>query len=337
MLEIQGRPINALTFHISSVMEFKPLAFSFLVCLLLLPFCTQAAGSNASFCHKLTLRDMAALQEDQCSRDEEDRASRVLQIDGRDIGNALSLYQKGSHEYAAVLFYAEWCPFSRIMREKFDYLSASFPTIHHIAVESSGLWPSELSQHGVRSLPALFVHNKTQKVQFHGSRSLETIGQYYMERTGFMPISLSYSLIEGDTLSKNQQSREMSWQKGFRAWLYDDLYLAFAVVFLTLRVLFYLQPKIVTSLRQYWSLKETSWKAQRGLLRQVNAEQRQVTSRFARKSEGKYLKREEKEAGKGVLSVPSWPSSSLAAVALAECSSRGVATEDAHEKVHLWG
>lgn len=69
----------------------------------------------------------------------------------------------------------------------------------------------------------------------------------------------------------------------------------------------------------------------------MNAEQRQVTSRSARKSEGKYLKREEKEAGKGVLSVPSWPSSSLAAVALAECSSRGVVTEDPHEKIHLWG
>lgn len=142
-------------------------------------------------------------------------------------------------------------------------------------------------------------------------------------------------LNEGDISSKDQQGSEMSWQKSFRAWLYDDLYLAFAVLFLTMRLLFYLQPKIVTSFRQYWSLKETSWKAQRG--RQANAGRRHVTSHSTRRSEGKYLKRDEKEAGKGVLSVPSWPSSSLAAVALAECSSRGVTTEGAHEKSHLGG
>lgn len=337
MLEIQGWLINALTSKRSSAMDFKSLAFFFL---LLFPACTVASWSNTPLCHKLTLADITAWPEDQCYLfiDEKDLASRVVQINGRDIDTALGPYQKGSHEYVAVLFYGEWCPFSRIMQEFFDSLSVLFPTIHHIAVESSGLWPSELSQHGVRSLPALFVYKGSQKVQFHGFRSLETISQFYEARTGFMPIYLICSRIEGDTLLKNQHSKEMSWQKWLRAWLYNDLYLALAAVFLVLRLLFYLQPKIMTSLRQFWSLKETSWKAQRGLLMQLNSEQRQVTSRVARKSEGRYLKREEKEAGKGVLSVPSWPSSSLAAVALAECSSsRDVLPEATHEKGQLWG
>eukprot|EP00250_Pteridium_aquilinum_P014850 c22235_g1_i1 orf=598-1536(+) len=312
-------------------MEFQPLTCFFSLLLVLIFPCGLAAESTSPFCPKRSLPDIVALQEDLCYvyKYEGDCTSRVLQIDGRDIDKTLSLYQNGSHEYTAVLFYAEWCPFSRIMRQKFDSFSISFPAVHHIAVESSALWPSELSQHGVRSLPALFVHNKTHKVQYYGSRSLRSIGQFYMERTGFFPI-YSYSKI--DSLLKSQQSREMSRRSWFQLWLHDDLYLAFAVVFLTLRLLFHLQLKIVARLREYWSLKEMSWKAQKGLLRQVNADRSKNTSNLARKNKGKYLRKEER-----ILSVPSWPSSSLAAVTLAECSSRVVAREDAHEKVHLWG
>lgn len=336
---LKYRPINALIWRVMSVMEFKASPFFFAMGMLLLCFYTQAARSSTLVCHTPTLADTVALQEDQCyiRIDEEGRRTRVLQIDGHEIGKALSSYQKGMLEYAAVLFYAEWCPFSRVMRKQFDSLSASFPTILHIAADSSRLWPSELSQNGVRSLPTLFVYNKTQKAQFYGSSSLKAIVQFYMERTGFSPISLSGLLNEGDLSSKDHQGRDLSRNKSFRAWIYDDLYLAFAIVFLTMRLLFYLQPKIVTSFRQYWILKETSRKAQRGLLRKANAAQRHVKSHSTRKCEGKYLRKDEKEAGKGVLSVPSWPSSSLAAVALAECSSRGVATEGAHEKFHIGG
>lgn len=314
--------------------------------LLLLCFYEQVSGSSSPLCYKRTFADMAALREDQCSlrgceEDGDAITSRVLQIDGHTVEKALSRFQSGSNAYAAVLFYAEWCPFSSIMRQMFDSLSASFPVIHHLAVESSALWPSALSQHGVHSLPTLFVYNKTSKVRFHGSRTLEAIGQFYMERTGFLPANLS--CIDGGILLESPKSKEMSWSKWFRMWLHANMYLAFTAVFLMSRLLYYLMPKFFVSIRYYWSLKETSHK---GLLRRgklVDVEQRQNNRSFSEKSKGKSSRKEEmKEAGKGVLSVPGWSSSSLAAVTLAESSSRGVATEDAREnghafRSHLWG
>ena len=47
--------------------------------------------------------------------------------------------------YVAVLFYVDWCPFSGILRSIFDVLATNFPTIHHVAVEESALYPSTLS------------------------------------------------------------------------------------------------------------------------------------------------------------------------------------------------
>ncbi|KAI5081780.1 hypothetical protein GOP47_0001523 [Adiantum capillus-veneris] len=269
----------------------------------------------------------AALQGDLCypHLHEDDCRPRVLQVDGRDINRAFSLYRKRNYEYTALLFYVERCPFSRSTRQMFDLLSILFPAIHHIAVESSGLWPSELSEHGVRSLPALFVHNRTSRFQFHGLRSLQSVSQFYEEKTGFTHVPLSYSLKQVSTSPRKQASRERSWGNRFAKWLWDDLYLAFAVLFVVLRSFLYVQPKIAASLRRYWNLKGMSSKAQRRSPSRVTAEQRKKVARVAGKSKGK-------ENGKGVLSVPSWPSSSLAAVALAECSARGVAAEDPTKK-----
>lgn len=292
-----------------------------------------SSEASRSLCFKRTLTDIAALGGDRCYPHllEDDCTPRLLQVGGRDINKALSCLRKGNFEYTAVLFYAEWCPFSKAMRQMFDSLSVLFPAVHHIAVESSVLWPSELSEHGVRGLPAIFVHNKTAKFQFRGPRYMESISLFYEEKTGFMPIPLSYSLTQVNTSPKRLASRERSWADWFALWLRDDLYLAFGVFFLLLRFFLYAQPKIAALLRQYWNLKGMSSKVQMGTPSRVIAEQRKRVAYAAGKGKGKILRKE--ESGKGVLSVPSWPSSSLAAVALAECSSRGVAAEDSTKKV----
>ncbi|KAJ0242670.1 hypothetical protein HA466_0206110 [Hirschfeldia incana] len=46
------------------------------------------------------------------------------------------------NDYVSVLFYASWCPFSRVVRPKFDMLSSMFPQIKHLAVEHSQALPS---------------------------------------------------------------------------------------------------------------------------------------------------------------------------------------------------
>lgn len=306
-------------------MELRFLALFSLVNVLLMSLSSEA---TRSLCFKRTLNDIAALGGDQCYPHllEDDCTPRVLQVGGRDINKALSLYRKGNYEYTALLFYAEWCPFSKAMRQMFDSLSVLFPAVHHIAVESSALWPSELSEHGVRSLPAIFVHNKTVRFQFRGPRFMEHISLFYEEKTGLMRIPLSYSLTQVNISPKRQASRERNWADWFGMWLRDDVYLAFAVFFLLLRFFLYAQPKIAALLRQYWNLKGMSSKVQIRTSGRVIAKQRTRVAHAAGKGKGKILRKE--ESGKGVLSVPSWPSSSLAAVALAECSSRGVAAED---------
>ena len=60
------------------------------------------------------------------------------QINVHSLNKAL---ENGGRMYTAVLFYAEWCPFSITLRETFESLAMSFPTISHLAIESSSLWP----------------------------------------------------------------------------------------------------------------------------------------------------------------------------------------------------
>jgi len=57
------------------------------------------------------------------------------------LHKALNMVHKNNHEYVAVLFYASWCPFSRVFRPVFSILSALYPSITHLAIEESSVWP----------------------------------------------------------------------------------------------------------------------------------------------------------------------------------------------------
>jgi hypothetical protein len=46
-----------------------------------------------------------------------------------------------NQEYISVLFYASWCPFSKICKPNFRKLSTVFPSIRHFAFEESVIRP----------------------------------------------------------------------------------------------------------------------------------------------------------------------------------------------------
>lgn len=54
---------------------------------------------------------------------------------------ALNLVYRKREDYVAVLFYASWCPFSKVFRPNFQVLSSLFPTIRHFAFEESVIRP----------------------------------------------------------------------------------------------------------------------------------------------------------------------------------------------------
>ncbi|KAJ0242669.1 hypothetical protein HA466_0206110 [Hirschfeldia incana] len=62
-------------------------------------------------------------------------------VDGDSLHRLMALNHDGN-DYVSVLFYASWCPFSRVVRPKFDMLSSMFPQIKHLAVEHSQALPS---------------------------------------------------------------------------------------------------------------------------------------------------------------------------------------------------
>lgn len=57
------------------------------------------------------------------------------------LQRALNIVHTKSHEYVAVLFYASWCPFSRIFRPRLSILSSLYPSIPHFAIEESTIRP----------------------------------------------------------------------------------------------------------------------------------------------------------------------------------------------------
>ncbi|KAH7277913.1 hypothetical protein KP509_38G015300 [Ceratopteris richardii] len=308
-------------------MEWKSLEFIFIGTLLVICHSTEVAASSPPLCPKLTLIDIEISQKETSLPHilENNCLSRVLQFSGRDATKALNIYMKENQGYTALLFYAEWCPFSRGAWQIFDFLSILFPGIHHIAIESSTLWPSQLSEYGVRSFPAIFVQSKTSKSQFQGPRSLKSLSQFYVNETGLSSISLRYPLLE---LPMKHAYGQRDWGRFSAVWLKDNYYLAFAVLFLLLRFYLYIRPTIASVLRKYWSINRPSSVGSKRIGNQANVGQRK---RLTHKAAGKVkvaYPRKEKESGKGVLSVRSWHSSSLAAVALAECSSRGATTAE---------
>ncbi|KAK2442420.1 5'-adenylylsulfate reductase [Trifolium repens] len=184
----------------------------------------------------------------------------VTQGDEVILQKALNMVHKNYHEYVAVLFYASWCPFSRIFRPVFSILSSLHPTIPHFAIEESSVRPSTLSKYGVHGFPTLFILNSTMRVRYHGSRTLGSLVGFYNDVTGIRIDTLDQLSLEkigrpsanenhGDT---EPESCPFSWARSPENLLRQETYLALATAFVVLRLLYLFFPTLLVCIQYAW-------------------------------------------------------------------------------------
>ncbi|KAH9549951.1 hypothetical protein CY35_10G046900 [Sphagnum magellanicum] len=184
---------------------------------------------------------------------------RVAELNETALEKALDLVHSNNGTYIAVLYYASWCPFSRELWPVYDVLSSVFPSIHHVAVEESSVRPSVLSQYGVHSFPVVFVHNRTSRVRYHGSRTLEDFVYFYQNYTGLRSVSGGQVVKHADcgfaklVFNVGKGVKEVCpypWAISPQNWLQEDAYLTLAFLFLILRLLYILLPIVASA----WTL-----------------------------------------------------------------------------------
>ncbi|XP_058086610.1 5'-adenylylsulfate reductase-like 3 isoform X2 [Magnolia sinica] len=238
------------------------------------------------------------------------------------LQRALNLVQKDSREYASVLFYASWCPFSKTLRPNFTILSSLFPTIHHFAFEESSIRPSILSRYGVHGFPTLFLLNCTTRVRYHGPRTLDSLVRFYNGVTGIKPASLDRTSFEKIwdqlnpiKLEDAEQECPFSWARSPEKLLRQETYLALATAFVLLRLFYFLLPTLLACIKRAWRRRMRNaslmqlWEHPQIYLEHGM----QVFSRM------KPCKRSNLQ--EGAMNAKAWASKSLASVAIGEASS----------------
>ncbi|PKA53146.1 5'-adenylylsulfate reductase-like 3 [Apostasia shenzhenica] len=238
----------------------------------------------------------------------------VVLIDGDEIAlqRAVNIAQKNREQYVAVLFYASWCPFSKICRSNFNKMSSMFPSIPHFSFEESFIRPSILSRYGVHGFPTLFLLNSTMRVRYHGSRSINSLVTFYSDITGVKstpvdPATTDKALVitnlAKDTGDPKQENCPFSWARSPENLLQQESYLALASCFLLSRLLYFLLPRL-------GSFAKRAWRWQIHLPTIVSLFQQ------AKRGFGKL------NPYKGTVNAKAWASKSLASVSIGEPSSR---------------
>ncbi|XP_008790885.2 5'-adenylylsulfate reductase-like 3 [Phoenix dactylifera] len=237
---------------------------------------------------------------------------------------ALNLVYRNKEDYVAVLFYASWCPFSKILRPNFQVLSSLFPTIRHFAFEESVIRPSILSRYGVHGFPTLFLLNSTMRVRYHGSRTINSLVAFHNGVTGANPASLYPIHLEktvdpsNDTELKEGNEQEncpFSWARSPEKLLQQDTYLALASTFVILRLLYVLLPKLNACVKRAWG-RHMWYASLTGLQDRLLAYLEQAKQGFNRLNP---CKRGNLQVG--AMNARAWASKSLASVSIGEPSS----------------
>ncbi|KAJ9555360.1 hypothetical protein OSB04_009974 [Centaurea solstitialis] len=148
----------------------------------------------------------------------------------------------GQNAYIAILFYASWCPFSMDVQPKFAALSSMYPQIHHVMIEhSSSILSLAFFIHRVRGVPKIALVNMTTNVEHHGAKDLNSLLQFYQQSTGLDPVL--YLTEDQINSFKSRTTVGRSWNR--RSWkdmAVDEPYLAFSVLFVSLKILSSLAP-----------------------------------------------------------------------------------------------
>ncbi|GJN03450.1 hypothetical protein PR202_ga20900 [Eleusine coracana subsp. coracana] len=180
------------------------------------------------------------------------------------LQKAVALVLQNKDDFVAILFYASWCPFSKIFRTDFQKLSSFFPTIAHFSFEETRIKPRMLSRYGIRAFPTLFLVNSTVRVRYHGSRTMNSLAMFYKNVTGMDPMSVDVTSLEkmADTINiidsdKNTEQEDslLVWARSPERLLHQDTCLALASSFLLLRLLHFLIPKVNACVKQAWRMR----------------------------------------------------------------------------------
>ncbi|KAK7315584.1 hypothetical protein VNO77_34141 [Canavalia gladiata] len=173
-----------------------------------------------------------------------------LQVDGNFIEGVLSGRKR--IEYISILLYASWCPFSSKMLPKFESLSSMFPQVEHLVLEQSSALPSLYSKYGIHSLPAILLVNQTSRLRYHGPNNLPSLSEFYERNTG---LEASNNIVVGQLssiMSDENSTTNPLMGLSLKETMIRDPYLLLSVLFLCLRLLLFVFPKIVLRLRAFW-------------------------------------------------------------------------------------
>lgn len=173
-----------------------------------------------------------------------------LQVTGSFLDKALASKQRTG--YTSVLFYASWCTFSSKIYPKFEALSSMFPQIEHLAIEQSSAMPSVFSRYGIHSVPSILMVNQTSRVRYYGPKDLPSLLQFYDKTTGLEPVQYldedqtigSESGVKSTIQSMNGSALKVLSKR--------DPYLVFSILFLCLRALVSIFPRVLSRLKAFW-------------------------------------------------------------------------------------
>ncbi|XP_006656789.1 5'-adenylylsulfate reductase-like 2 [Oryza brachyantha] len=184
----------------------------------------------------------------------------VIEGDDATLARAVKLLNMNKEDFAAVLFYASWCPFSQECRLRFEKLAFIFPTIRHFAFEESTVRSSTRFRYGIHAYPTFFLINSTVRVRYHGPRTVKSLAAFYSDVSGINP---STDLTIGDDIPSldNIELKKDSDPESCPLWSertsdnipQQDNYLALAISFVILRLLFLLYPTTIAFVKRTWS------------------------------------------------------------------------------------
>lgn len=172
-----------------------------------------------------------------------------IEVNGESLDKVLSSNQM--NEYIAILFYASWCPFSRLVQPKFDALSSMYPQIKHVMVEQSSVPPIVFSRHGIHGVPSISIVNRTTRMRHQGPKDLHSLVQFYQKATGLEPVM---DLTKDPFSFRENKSRilESHNKTQLNNLITREPYLAFSLLFLFLKALLYLYPNMVSDIIAIW-------------------------------------------------------------------------------------
>jgi len=249
----------------------------------------------------------------------------VFEGDEATLARAVNLLHINKDEYIAVLFYASWCPFSQECKPNFETLAHLFPAIRHFAFEESAIRPSIISRYGIHGFPTLFLLNSTMRVRYHGPRTVKPLAAFYSDVSG---ISASVESTTGEAIAHPLDEIEPKkdvelencpfwWARSPENILQQDTYLALAICFVILRLLYLLFPKIVSTAKWAWR-RHSLFANLMGVHEYFFTYLEQARQKFNRLYPSKRGNLQE-----GARSATAWASKSLASVSIGEPSTIG--------------